>query len=66
MVHLIAMLFFAGVLVGVALILQYTIRDHWQDMIAALLGRPLPSRAVRRPVPERVSVPRAGRRRAVA
>ena len=66
MVQLIAILFFAGILVGLALVLQYTIRDHWQDMVAAFFGRPLPSRAVRRPAPAPVSVPRSGRLHAAA
>ena len=43
-VHLIAILFFAGLLVGLAMLLQLTVREHWHDMVAALLGRPLPSR----------------------
>ena len=59
MVHLIAILFFSGVIVGLALVLQATVRDHWPDMVAALFGRPLPSRAVRRPAAVRASVPRS-------
>ena len=66
MVQLIATLFFAGILVGLALVLQFTVRDHWQDMVAAFFGRPLPSRAVKRPAQARVSVPRSRRRRAAA
>ena len=62
MVHLIAILFFSGVIVGLALVLQITIRENWDDMVAALLGRPLPSRALRRPARAR----RSPRRRAVA
>jgi len=65
MVHLIAILFFAGILVGLALVLQFTIRDSWQDMVAAFMGRPMPSRT-RPPVPAMVSVPRSRMRRAAA
>ena len=64
MTHLVAILFFSGVLVGLALILQYTVRDSWRDMVAALRGRPLRRHAVRKPAPVLVSVPRS--RRAVA
>jgi hypothetical protein len=49
MVHLLAFLFFAGLLAGLAVFLQYTLRDHWADMVAAFMGRPMPSR-VRTPV----------------
>jgi hypothetical protein len=66
MVQLIATLFFAGILVGLALVLQFTVRDHWQDMVAAFFGRPLPSRAVKRQAQARVSVPRSRRLRAAA
>jgi hypothetical protein len=65
MVQLAAILFFAGILVGLALVLQFTIRDSWQDMVAAFMGRPLPSRT-RRPAPATVSVPRSRMRRAAA
>ena len=44
MVHLFAFMFFAGVFVGLAVLLQYTIRDNWADMTAAFMGRPMPSR----------------------
>ena len=42
MTHFIAILFFSGILVGLGLVLQYTISAHWADMVAALLGRPMP------------------------
>ena len=42
MTHFIAILFFSGLLVGLGLVLQYTISAHWADMVAALLGRPMP------------------------
>jgi hypothetical protein len=45
MVHLFAFLFFAGLLAGLAVLLQYTLRDNWADMTAAFMGRPMPSRA---------------------
>ena len=48
MTHLIAALFFAGLLVGLATLLHMTVREHWADMVAAFLGRPLPGRAVTR------------------
>ncbi|HEX8194081.1 MAG TPA: hypothetical protein VF552_14395 [Allosphingosinicella sp.] len=44
MVHLFAFMFFAGLLVGLAVLLQFTLRDNWADMVAALYGRPMPSR----------------------
>jgi hypothetical protein len=53
MVHLIAFLFFTGVLAGLAVLLQYTLRDNWADMVAAFMGRPMPSRAV---TPQAVTV----------
>jgi hypothetical protein len=49
MVHLLAFLFFAGILAGLAVLLQYTLRDNMADMVAAFMGRPMPSR-VRPPV----------------
>jgi hypothetical protein len=64
MAQIIATLFFAGLIVGLALVLQYTIRGHWADMVAALLGRPMPSRAVRNPVSVRSVRPQ--RQRAAA
>jgi len=65
MVQLIAIAFFAGLLVGLAVLLQMTLRAHWGDMVAAFMGRPIPSRA-RRPAPARASVPRSRMRRAAA
>jgi hypothetical protein len=65
MVQLIAIAFFAGLLVGLAVLLQTMLRVHWSDMVAAFMGRPMPSRA-RRPVPVRASVPRSRMRRAAA
>lgn len=47
MVHLLAFLFFTGLLAGLAALLQHTLRDNWADMTAAFFGRPMPSRAVR-------------------
>jgi hypothetical protein len=44
MVHLLAFLFFAGILAGLAVLLQYTLRDNMADMVAAFMGRPMPSR----------------------
>ena len=65
MVQLIAVLFFAGLLVGLAALLHMTLRENWGDMVAAFMGRPMPSRA-RRSVPATVSVPRSPMRRAAA
>jgi hypothetical protein len=61
--QLIAIAFFGSVLVGLAVLLQMTIREHWGDMVAAFLGRPMPSRT-RRPAAATVSVPRSRMRRA--
>jgi len=61
--QLIAIAFFAGLLVGLAVLLQMTVREHWADMVAALLGRPMPSRTRRRAAAT-VSVPRSRMRRA--
>jgi hypothetical protein len=61
MVHLIATLFFAGILVGLATLLHLTVREHWADMAAAFRGRPLPSRALTRPAVVKVSVRRPRR-----
>lgn len=44
MVHLIAILVSAALLVGLAAFIQHMLRDNWADMSAALLGRPMPSR----------------------
>lgn len=63
MLQLIAIAFFAGLLVGLAVLLQMTVREHWADMVAALLGRPMPSRTRRRAAAT-VSVPRSRMRRA--
>ena len=65
MVQLIAIAFFAGLLVGLAVVLHMTVRHNWSDMVAAFMGRPMPSRA-RRPVPATASVPRSRMRRAAA
>lgn len=65
MVHLLAFTFFAGILVGLAILLQHMLRHEWQDMVAAFMGRPIPSR-VRKPSPATVSVPRSRLRRAAA
>ena len=67
MTHLIAIFFFSGLLVALALVLQYTVRAHWADMVAAFQGRPLARHRVR-PVEARarVSVPRSRRTRAAA
>ena len=65
MVHLIAIAFFAGLFVGLALLLHMTVREHWGDMVAALLRRPMPSRALPKAAAT-VSVPRSRMRRAAA
>ncbi len=65
MVHLLAFLFFAGLLAGLAVFLQYTLRDNWADMTAALMGRPMPSR-VRPPAVATVKAQPVPMRRAAA
>ena len=65
MVQLIAIAFFAGLLVALAVLLQMTLREHWGDMVAAFMGRPMPGRA-HRLAPATVSVPRSRMRRAAA
>jgi hypothetical protein len=64
-VHLLAFTFFAGILVGLAVLLQHMLRSEWQDMVAAFLGRPMPSRT-RKPAAATVSVPRSRRLRRAA
>ena len=51
MVHLISIGFFAGLLVGLALLLQLILRDNWQDMVAAFMGRPVARRTPRPAAP---------------
>lgn len=65
MTHLVAILFFSGLIVALALVLQHMIRGSWDDMVAALHGRPLARHRVR-PGEARVqaSVPRSRRRAA--
>lgn len=65
MVHLFAFLFFAGLLAGLAVLLQYTLRDNWADMVAAFYGRPMPSR-VRAEVIAKVKAKPVPMRRAAA
>jgi hypothetical protein len=65
MVQLIAIAFFAGLLVGLAVLLHMTLRQNWGDMVAAFMGRPMPSRTRRRAAAT-VSVPRSRMRRAAA
>lgn len=65
MVHLLAFLFFTGLLAGLAALLQHTLRDNWADMTAAFMGRPMPGRAVR-PKAALVSVAKSPMRRAAA
>ena len=66
MLQLVAILFFSGLFVGLALVLQFTIRDSWQDMIAALLGRPMARHRVTAPAAVQASVPRSRRPRHAA
>jgi len=44
MVHIIAILVSAALLVGLAAFIQHMLRDNWADMSAALMGRPMPTR----------------------
>lgn len=65
MVQLVAITFFAGILVGLAVLLHMTLRANWGDMVAAFMGRPMPGRARHR-APAGASVPRSRMRRAAA
>src|SRR4028118_1464731 len=69
MVQLLAIAFFAGLFVGLAVLLQMTVRQNWADMSAAFMGRPSAGRRGRRachpacpgpPVGARGPPPRAG------
>ena len=68
MAHLIAIFFFSGLLVGLALVLQYTIRGAWDDMVAALQGRPMARHRIKATAPAAVTVtvPRSRQRVAAA
>ena len=48
MTHIAAGLFFALALVGAAAIIHVTLREYWQDILAALRGD-LPTRSAARP-----------------
>ncbi len=48
MTHIAAALFFALVLVGAAALIQLTVREYWQDILAALRGE-VPMRRTARP-----------------
>ena len=52
--HLVAMLFFSGVLVALAVILEITLKSHWQAIVAALRNEP----PVRRPEARPAIAPR--------
>ena len=55
MTHIASALFFALVLVGAVAIIRFTLREYWQDIIAALRGD-VPVRTVARPWTARVRV----------
>ena len=44
MVHWISTLFFLGLIVALAMVLEFTLRDHWVAFAAALRGAPAPDR----------------------
>jgi hypothetical protein len=46
--HLLSIVFFFGLLVGLGMILEFTLRAHWAAVIAALRGVSAPPRAVAR------------------
>ncbi len=48
MTHIAAALFFALVLVGAAAIMQMTVREYWEEILAALKGE-MPARRTHRP-----------------
>ena len=56
MSHLLSILFFASLLVGLAVILDLTVRAYWAEIVAALRG----------PAPRRAAVRSVQRPRAVA
>lgn len=51
MLHLIAIFAFASLFVAAATLLHMTVRENWADMVAAFMGRPMPSRLATRPMP---------------
>ena len=55
MTHIAAALFFALVLTGSAAIIHLTVREYWQDILAALRGE-VPTRSTVRPWAGRVRV----------
>ena len=61
--HIAAALFFALVLLGAAAVIHFTVREYWQDILAALRGE-VPIRHANRPWAGRVRV--TGRPRAAA
>lgn len=46
--HIAAALFFAAILLASAAVIQLTVREYWQDIIAALRGE-VPTRSAARP-----------------
>ena len=59
MTHLVAGLFFSALIIGLAMVIQFTVRAYRQDIVDALLGRPMARHRIR-PV-ETASVPRSRR-----
>ena len=55
MTHIAAGLFFALVLIGAAAVIRFTLREYWQDILAALRGD-VPVREVAQPWTARVRV----------
>ena len=53
MAHLVAILFFSGVLVALAVILEITVKAHWQAVVAALRYQAPVSRPEIAPRPRR-------------
>lgn len=49
MAHLVAIAFFAGLLVALAVILEEIVKSHWTDIVAALKGAPVRREAKGRP-----------------
>ena len=56
MAHLLSIVFFFGLLVALAFILEVTLKAHWAAVVAALRGVPP---APRRARPVRTEAPRA-------
>ena len=62
MTHIAASLFFSVILVGACAMLHLLVKEHWQEMLAALAGNPDGFRPTTRPM----TAPQLGRPRPAA